>query len=185
MGAGKSTVAKIFTVLGVPVYDADLEAKKFLSNPEVVSQLKLWWGDAVLTDNLVDRKKLGRIVFAQPEKLKMLNALIHPGVKDDLAQWLACHHDHSYVIHEAAILFESGFYREFDKIITVTCPEELAVRRIMERDGLEEDEIRQRMTNQWSQQEKADRSDFIVVNDGMSLLIPQILSIHKRLSQKK
>jgi dephospho-CoA kinase len=182
IGAGKSSVARIFTALGVPVYEADLEAKKFLADPGVVSQLKLWWGETILTEHHVDRSKLAKIVFAQPEKLRMLNALIHPRVKEDLMQWLTGHQNHPYIVHEAAILFESGFYRHFDKIITVICPEELAVRRIMERDGLEEHEIRQRMTNQWSQQEKADKSDFLVVNDGMSFLIPQVLDIHNRLS---
>ena len=183
IGAGKSTVARVFVSLGVPVYHADQEAKRFLLDQVIISQLKSWWGDDILTNNMVDRQKLASVVFAQPEKLKKLNSLIHPRVKDDLLKWMASQHNHVYVIQEAAILFESGFYKEFDKIITVVCPEELAIKRIMDRDGLEENEIRQRMSNQWSQREKMIRSDYVVTNDGHSFLIPQVLNIHKLLSQ--
>jgi dephospho-CoA kinase len=183
MGTGKSTVARIFMAMGVPVYHADLEAKKFLFEQEVVSQLRLWWGEAVMTNGQPDRKKLATIVFKQPEKLKMLNSLIHPRVRGDLQEWLIRQHHHHYVIHEAAILFESGFFKEFDKIITVVCPERLAMKRIMERDGLEEEEIWQRMQNQWSQQVKIAKSDFHIVNDGNTMVIPQVLRIHSRLNR--
>jgi dephospho-CoA kinase len=113
----------------------------------------------------------------------MLNSLIHPRVRGDLQEWLIRQHHHHYVIHEAAILFESGFFKEFDKIITVVCPERLAMKRIMERDGLEEEEIWQRMQNQWSQQVKIAKSDFHIVNDGNTMVIPQVLRIHSRLNR--
>jgi dephospho-CoA kinase len=183
IGAGKSTVARVFVCLGVPVYNADQEAKRFLHDQDIVSQLKSLWGDDIVTNNMVDRQKLASIVFAQPAKLKQLNSLIHPRVKEDLLKWMASKHNHVYVIQEAAILFESGFYQEFDRIITVVCPEDLAIKRIMDRDGSGENEIRQRMNNQWSQQEKIIRSDYVVTNDGHSLLIPQVLNIHNLLSK--
>lgn len=183
IGTGKSTVARVFASLGVPVYQADQEAKRFLLDQDVVSQLISWWGDDIMTNNMVDRHKLASIVFAQPEKLKMLNSLIHPRVKEDLLKWMSSQNNHVYIVQEAAILFESGFYKEFDKIITVICPEELTIKRIIDRDVLDENEIRHRMKNQWSQQEKINRSDYVVTNDGNSLLIPQVLNIHKLLSQ--
>jgi dephospho-CoA kinase len=183
IGTGKTTVARVFVSLGVPVFHADLEAKRFLQEPDIVSKLRSWWGDDIVTNNIVDRQKLASVVFAQPQKLKKLNSLIHPRVKQELLKWMASHQHQAYVIQEAAILFESGFYKEFDKIITVVCPEDLTIKRIMERDGLPENEIRQRMSNQWDQHEKVKRSDFVITNDGSSLVIPQVLCIHKHLSQ--
>ncbi|MCB2222174.1 MAG: dephospho-CoA kinase [Bacteroidetes bacterium] len=185
LGSGKSTVAEIFSVLGVPVYHADQEAKKFLFQKEVVDQLVDTFGEDILTtDRTIDRKKLASIVFKNKAALEFLNGIIHPLVRKDLYQWMEENKQHAYVVQEAAILFESGFYRDFDKIIVVACPVEMAIQRVMLRDGVSESDVLSRMKNQWPQEEKIKRADFVIHNDGNRLVIPQVLEIHRTLSRK-
>ncbi len=184
LGSGKSTVTRIFTILGAPVYDADAEAKKFLKDDVVVGKLTKAFGEDILSGGQVDRKKLASIVFNNPEALKFLNSIIHPLVKQDLHKWLERHASFPYVLQEAAILFESGFHKEFDRIIVVACPPELALQRVMDRDGVSESDVRSRMKNQWPQDEKIRRADYVIHNDSRQLVIPQVLEIHKKLSGK-
>lgn len=185
IGSGKSTVARIFEILGVPVYHADEEAKKFLSQIEVVDQLEKYFGSSIIINKAIDRKRLAEIVFNEKEALSFLNSLIHPLVKNDLNEWLSKKIQHPYIVQEAAILFESGFYKDFDKVILVTCPENLANSRVMKRDGVDEKEVIKRRKNQWKEVKKKELSDFILKNDEDSLLIPQVLSIHKKISKSK
>jgi dephospho-CoA kinase len=183
MGAGKTLVAGIFNVLGVPVYQADKEAKKFLDSNEIIKKLTDRFGIDILIDQKPDRKKLASIVFNDQKALFFLNSLIHPLVREDLNKWFDKNRTHSYVIHEAAILFESGFYHDFDKIITVTTPKELSIQRLIERDKTNITEIEKKMQYQWSQERKVELSDFIIVNDENHLIIPQVLEIHKILKK--
>jgi len=183
IGSGKTTVAHIFETLGVPVYKADKEAKKFLERQEVVKQLIAYFGPEIMKGDLIDRKKLGALVFSDRNKLNFLNNIIHPLVKVDLHKWIESRHAFPYIIQEAAILFESGFYQEFDKIIMVHCPQQLAIQRVTKRDGVGEEDVKQRMQNQWDSKRKIDLSDYVIMNDESQLLIPQVLHIHKQFTE--
>lgn len=183
IGSGKSTVARIFEILGVSVYFADQSARLMLDNKEVMPQLIETFGKKILTEDLVDRKKLAHIVFNDQQALKELNGIIHPRVRENFKLWMADRKNEPYVIQEAAILFESGFASFFDKVIFVSCPVNIAIQRVIDRDGVTEAEVRLRVQNQWAEEKKTDQSDFIINNDGSQLLIPQVLNIHKELSQ--
>lgn len=178
IGTGKTMVSRIFETLGTPVYHADEEAKKFLTDKVVKDTLLNRFGDLIKTDNQIDRKKLATIVFKDKNSLEFLNSVIHPRVKADLKSWMSAHLSDPYIIQEAAILFESGFHTEFDKVILVVSPPEIAVKRVMERDGLPEQEIRKRIHHQWDQERKKELADFVIYNDETHLVIPQVLTIH-------
>lgn len=181
IGSGKSTVTRIFETLGVPVYHADEEAKKFLSEKKIQLAIKEKFGGTVFSGSTIDRKKLASAVFGDQDAIAFLNSLIHPRVREDLKVWFDHHVQYSYVIQEAAILFESGFYREFDKIITVAAPVELAIQRVMQRDGVGKEEIEKRMHHQWALERKIELSQYVIYNDQDYLVIPQVLAIHNEL----
>lgn len=183
IGSGKTTVSKIFEVLGVPVYQADKEAKKMLKKEDVILQLAREFGQEIISANQIDRKKLASIVFTDKEKLHLLNSIIHPLVKADLHDWMDSKSDEPYIVQEAAILFESGFYKDFEKNIMVYCPDEMAIKRVIKRDGTSEEQVRQRMRNQWESHRKIDLSDYVIMNDESQLLIPQVLYIHEELTE--
>jgi dephospho-CoA kinase len=178
IGTGKSIVCRIFETLGVPVFHADEEAKFFLLNEDVRQTLVLKFGKEILTDGIIDRQKLGIIVFDDDEALKFLNSVIHPLVKQSLMYWIKLHNNQHYILQEAAILFESGFNKEFDKIITVVSPPELAIRRVIERDQITRTDVEKRMKHQWDQDKKMELSDFIIFNDEKQMVVPQVLKIH-------
>ena len=187
IGSGKSVVCSIFRALGVPVYDADQEAKKLYDNyPELVEKVSTEVSAEVFDKNgKIDKKKLAELVFSDPEKLKVLNSLVHPVVKKDFQKWCATHEKHTYVVKEAAILFESGSHKDCDYVISVTSPLELRIQRVRERDRKSRADVEKIIENQWSDEDRNKRSDFILNNDEQDLLIPQILSIHDKLSKGK
>ncbi len=182
IGSGKTTVAKIFETLGVPIFYADIEARKFLSEKDVLDKLVNEFGNDILSDDNLDRGALAKIVFNDKAALETLNSIIHPRVRQSLMDWMSAKQDHKYVIQEAAILFESGFYIFFDKNIIVSCPEDVAIKRVMKRDGIGENDVRARIQNQWPEQKKIQLADYVILNDNTNLVIPQVLSIHKELS---
>ncbi len=185
IGSGKTTVASLFRVLGIPVYIADAEAKKFLNNPEVISLIQAFAGADILTDcGSIDRRILASRVFSDENKLQALNGIIHPRVKNHFLAWVESHKDSAYIVQEAAIIFESGFYRMFDVLITVTAPAEERIARVIKRDGLSRRDVLARMENQWSEESKAAMSDFVVSNSDTDLAIPQVLAIHNELLEK-
>jgi dephospho-CoA kinase len=182
IGSGKTIIAKIFELLNVPVYYSDLRAKHILFNhPEVYRQLKTTFGNRVFTNNKIDKQKLAKIVFEESEQLKKLNRIIHPLVADDFEKWCTLHSDKLYIIKEAAILFESGAYRQMDEIICVTAPENIRIQRVIERDGVSEKEVKERMKHQWTDSQRAEKSNYRIVNDETCLVIPQVLNIHQKL----
>ncbi len=182
IGTGKSTIARIFEILGVPVYHADKQARGIVGSEKVTEQIALLFGNKVLDlKNQVDRKALAAIVFTDKEKLVVLNNLIHPLVEADFSQWCTLHLDKKYVLQEAAILFESGFQRLFDSTILVTAPEKLCIARVMSRDGITKEMISNRILNQWSQEIKLEMADYIITNDETAMVIPQVLSIHQKI----
>lgn len=183
IGSGKSTVAQMFRILGIPLHPADTIARSLLETSLVKKELLGAFGSSVFDGEGVDRKKLAAIVFHDKEALDSLNAIIHPRVRAHLEGWLDEHRHYPYVIQEAAILFESGFYSFFDRVILVSCPEEITIQRVMDRDSISREDVLVRLKNQWPEVKKIPHSDYIINNDGSELLIPQILAIHKELGE--
>lgn len=183
IGSGKSTVCRLFEILGIPVYYADIRAKELLNtDSEIISKVKQLLGaDVYDLNNKLNRKKVAELVFANPELLKKYNAIIHPAVLQDGSSWMQQFEEKPYTLKEAALLFESGAYQQLDKIICVTAPEKIRITRVQKRDNVSENEVLQRMQNQWSEEKKTAASDYIITNDGTSLLIPQVMEIHTQL----
>lgn len=179
IGTGKSTVCKIFESLGIHVYYADPEARKFYQRDAVRDAVKQLFGSQVF-----DKKgqlitaELARLAFADDARLRQLNAIIHPLVLDDFIAWANSHNNEPYIIYESALLFESGFYRHFDQCILVAAPVELAMKRVMKRDGLTEAEFMMRQARQMSQEEKTHLADHVIENNESRLLIPQVIALH-------
>jgi dephospho-CoA kinase len=183
IGSGKSLVSEIFSILGVPVYHADRESKKFLVDPAVKEKILSFSGDKILdASEEIDRGALATFVFSDDKALAVLDSILHPLVLNDFIQWSESFREHPYVIQEAAILFESGVADLFDKIIHVSCPKEIAIDRAMKRDGTDRKSVLRRMRFQMEDSEKARLSDFVINNDGSEMIIPQVISINELLS---
>jgi len=180
IGSGKSLVSKIFTILGVPVFHSDDVSKDLINNDRrIIDDVSRIFGEEIYLDGVLDRKRLSRIVFSDTNQLEKLNSILHPAVADVFSEWLNKHSEYSYIIKEAAILFESGKARELDIIIAVSAPEKLRISRVMERDGVSEKDVLQRMINQLEEDDRNARSDEIILNDDVTLVIPQVIRLHK------
>ncbi len=183
IGSGKSTVAKIFATLGIPVYDADTAAKKIMqTNDDLKKELKKQFGEATYTSEGLDRKYLAGIVFSDKEKLERLNSLVHPYTLADATSW-AKEQNTPYVIKEAALLFESRAAHNVDYVIGVSAPKSLRIQRAMTRDGLTRDEVVARMNRQIEENIKMKLCDFVIINDEQQLIIPQVVSLHQQFLQ--
>ena len=181
IGSGKSTVAKVFEVLGIPVYYADDAAKRLMNEDEELKEkIKQQFGDEVYTDGELDRKYLADIVFASPEKLASLNALVHPATLKDAERWMK-EQTSTYCIKEAALIFESGAHEYLDYVIGITAPAPLRMLRTMQRDGVNREEVMSRMDNQMDELIKMKLCDFVINNDEQEMLLPQVLSLHEKL----
>lgn len=179
IGSGKTTAGLIFQHLGVPLYLADERAKALMQKEaNLRSKLRDLLGEDVVSDQGLDKVAMARLIFRDRELLEKVNALVHPAVKRDFQSWYARQRS-CYVIREAAILFESGAYRDCAKVIVVTAPRELRIKRVMDRGGATRREVEQRMERQWPEKEKIKRADFLLYNDQHHLLIPQILKVHE------
>lgn len=183
IGAGKSTVAGIFKVLGVPVFDADAIAKSILnSDPEIREQIIAAFGSETYKNGLLDRKYLATLVFSNPDQLAKLNALVHPATIKVADTW-AKHWEKqgsAYIVKEAALLFEAGTNIGLDFIIGVTAPEDLRIARVMARDHVTREEVLKRMQHQLDDTKKMERCDIVIDNNEKALLIPQVLSLHQQ-----
>ena len=183
IGSGKSLVCKIFRCLGIPVYDADSHAKELMTTDGIlVSNIKKEFGDlSFLSDGSLNRNYLSLTVFNDPEKLKKLNSLVHPRVGENYERWVEKQGSYSYVLKEAALLFETHSDQKLDKVIVVQAPEPMRIKRVLRRDQhRSEDQIRAIIKNQMPEEEKMKRADFIVLNDEKELLIPQVLELNTR-----
>jgi dephospho-CoA kinase len=183
IGSGKSYIAKVFEALDIPVFYADNEAKKILNEPQIIINVS-----EVLQTNIIDtatglanRKKIASIVFNDPEKLKLLNQIIHPAVEQNFIIWCANHAQKKYVIKEAAILFESGSYKKLDGVICVVSPLELRLKRLAVRDNESEAEILKRINNQWSDEQRIALSNWVIHNDERSPVLSQVLLVHQKI----
>lgn len=183
IGSGKSVVCNIFKVLGIPVYDADTEAKNLYDTDEdLKQQIVDNFGVDMYDAGKFNRKKMADIVFHSPEKLSLLNSLVHPRVITHANTWFQ-KQNAAYAIKEAALLIESNSYKNCDKIILVTCPLETRIARIMKRDGTTYDEVMNRINNQLTDEERKKYCDFEIYNDEQHLLIPQVLKLHEMFSK--
>ena len=180
IGSGKTTVCKIFEVLGIPIYYADDRAKELLeSDKNVIKKVKNIFGDDVYNEQgKLDRHRVATIVFNFPEILAEYNAIIHPAVFKDTISWFQSHQDTSYALYEAAIMFESGSNKLMDKMITVFAPLEDRISRTMKRDKISREEVLERIDKQMPEEEKMKQADFIIYNDHSQPLIEQVLTIH-------
>lgn len=181
IGSGKSLVCKIFEQLGVPVYDADSHAKALMTTDGIlISQIKKEFGDlSYHPDGSLNRPWLAEHVFHDEGKLKKLNSLVHPRVAVDYQQWLRRYTGQPYVLKEAALLFETGSYRQLDKIIVVSAPETLRRKRVLQRDAHRTvEQFKGIVEKQMPEEEKLKRADYIIVNDEDTMVIPQVLKLH-------
>jgi dephospho-CoA kinase len=182
IGSGKSTVAKIFELLGIPVYYADAAAKDIMNrDPELKAQVQQHFGaDMYDSSGLLDRKRLGSIVFNDQEKLELLNSLVHPATIRDSEQW-ALQQKSPYVLKEAALLFESAAFHYLDKVIGVSAPQSLRILRVMQRDKVTRDDVLARMHKQIDDTIKMRLCDYVIYNDEQQMVIPQVLRVHEQL----
>jgi len=186
IGSGKTIVARIFNQLGVPVFYADAEARKLFDDENVKSEIRELFGSTVFSPSgVIVKSSIAEIVFSDAEKLEKLNKIIHPVVRERYRLWCQGYNESIYSLYEAAILFESGHYREMDKVICVTAPEDLRIRRVMERDKLTAKEVKMRMANQWIEDKKVELADFVIRNDETSSVILQVLEVHKVLAKSR
>lgn len=183
IGSGKSLVCKIFHCLGAPVYDADSQAKMLMTTDSILMrQIKNEFGAlSYKDDGSLNREFLSQKVFNDQRELEKLNQLVHPRVAVDSKKWFEENDGFSYVVKEAALLFESSAHKFLDKIIVVTAPEELRVKRVMERDKKKTmSEVLKIIRNQMPEEEKRKRADFVIRNDETELVVLQILKLHER-----
>jgi dephospho-CoA kinase len=183
IGAGKSIVAKVFEVLGIPVYQADDAAKKLMeTNKELMDLIKINFSENAYVEGKLNRKFLADIVFNDKEKLKVLNSLVHPFTIQDGIDWMN-KQDAPYAIKEAALIFESGSQHAFDVIIGVFAPQAMRVNRTLKRDQTTRELLLERMDNQLEDSLKMKLCNEILINDEQKLLLPQIISLHLKLIQ--
>lgn len=184
IGSGKTTVCRVFSVLGIPVFNSDEQAKLLLQDdPEVKAAVLQLFGSSVYPAGVLDRKALAQLVFNDPKALAGLNAIVHPAVRRAFKEW-AESQQAPYVINEAAILVETGAYRSFDRLITVEAPEDVRLARVMARDGSPEEQVRQRMANQATEAQRREVAYAVIENDGHSMVLPQVLALHEKFNQE-
>ncbi|WP_264537190.1 dephospho-CoA kinase [Flavobacterium sp. N1736] len=185
IGSGKTTIANYFQEMGIPVYIADDGAKRVMQSEEIIDQIKTAFGEALFENNILNRAKLAEIVFNDKNKLEQLNAIVHPAVKKDFEVWLLQHKKYQYIIYEVAILFESGRYKDCDLIITVTAPEEIRIKRVLERDNTTREQVLSRMKMQWNDENRISRSNFVINNDNLKNAKEEVVKILKILDIKQ
>jgi dephospho-CoA kinase len=183
IGSGKTTVCRIFEELGIPVYFADERAKALMVNSKpLVKKIKALFGEqAYLPDGSLDRKLIAGLVFHDATLLHKLNAIVHPAVMKDGEKWHNRQLKAPYTLKESAILFEIGSQGFYDKTILVFAPNELRLQRTMKRDGLTREAVEARMSKQLDDKKKMQMADYVLINDGEQLLLPQIVALHRQL----
>jgi len=182
IGSGKSTVCEVFKLLGVPVFEADIVAGKLInSDSEIRNNLIQFYGNEIYnSDKKINREKLANIIFNSDVELEKVNKVVHPAVRKEYMNWFKLQKT-DYIIHEAAILIESGFYKMMDFTILVSAPEEIRIERVMRRNNLTRENVISRLAKQWPDTEKRKFATLELVNDIKNLLIPQIIEIDKKL----
>lgn len=184
IGSGKSTVARVFEVLGIPVYYADEATRQLMNTDEALKkEIISNFGEESYSNGQLNRPFIASIVFSNKEKLDLLNAITHPATIRHANEWMQ-KQTAPYVIKEAALIFESGSAENLDYVIGVSAPKPLRIRRVMERDGISSEEVQKRMSRQLSEDMKMKLCDFILINNELELLTPQVLALHEQLLKK-
>lgn len=179
IGSGKSTVAEFFRELGVPVYNSDYKAKKIMhEDSKVKAKILNLFGEKAYSKNELNRRFIASEVFSNKKKLKALNAIVHPAVRADFLTWVDSQ-DYPYVIQEAAIIFENNSEDRYDKVILVTAPKEIRITRVIDRDGNSASEIKARIENQLSDEEKIPRAHFVIKNVDLDKTRQNARKIHE------
>lgn len=183
IGSGKTTVARVFELLDVPVYYADAVSKLlYQTDPDLMAAIKKHFGEDLYIDGQLDRAKMAALVFNDPEKLELLNQLVHPPTLRDAEAWMK-KQSAPYVIKEAALIFESGSAAGLDYIIGVQAPRALRLKRVMDRDKVSREAVISRMDRQIDEDIKMRLCDFLIRNDEQELVIPQVMELHGRLME--
>lgn len=183
IGSGKSVVSRLLAMMGIPVYISDVETKLLMVSDSVIRQeLVALFGEEVYADGMLNKPLLASYLFGNPEHARQINGIVHPRVKDDFRQWTQCRCSSSVVGIESAILIEAGFAGEVDVIVMVYAPEEVRISRAIRRDASSREQIEKRIRSQMSDEEKRGKADYIIVNDGETPLIPQVLNLIDSLS---
>ncbi|MBE8722575.1 dephospho-CoA kinase [Sphingobacterium pedocola] len=182
IGTGKSFVSKIFKSMGIAFYDADKEAKDIMVKSDIIRKglINEFGSETYGEDGALNRKWLADKVFKDPEKLELLNGIVHPVVIQDALDWTEKQRG-AYSLKEAALLYESGSYKSLDYTILVAASLDLRLKRVMKRDHVSKEEVLDRMSRQMPEEEKKGYADFIIVNDEVTPLLPQVLAIHRKL----
>ncbi len=181
IGSGKTTVAKIFELLNVPVYYADAASKSlYETDKELMQNIKQHFGEAIYTGNKLNRSMMAAIVFNDAQKLALLNSLVHPPTIRHAEAWMQ-QQTAPYIIKEAALLFESGSAAGLDYIIGIHTPTHIRLKRVMDRDGVSREEVQNRMARQIDESIKMKLCDFVIENNEQQLVIPQVLKLHEQL----
>lgn len=181
IGSGKTTVCRVFSVLGIPVFSADNEARKFMNNDtSLIRQINLLAGKDLYTSGKLDRQELARLIFNDPDLLGRVNALVHPVVFDHFRKWVE-KQDAPYVVMEVAILFESGASSLVDKVLTIVTPVEERIDRLVKGKKFTREEVLERIKNQIDDDFRISHSDYVIHNSENDMILPAILNVHKDL----
>lgn len=184
IGSGKTLVCTIISSMGYPVFNADYEAKQLIDNEtRIIESIKGLFGEEIYINNKLNRKRVAELVFTNPLLLEKLNFIVHPAVNEYFNKWVEQFQSKSIVVKEAAILFESGANKGLDKIIGVIAPLEFRIQRVIDRDKVSYESVLHRINNQYPQDELIKKCDYIVENDGVKLLLPQIIKIIEELEK--
>jgi dephospho-CoA kinase len=184
IGSGKTIVAKYIEALGIPVYISDDEARKIMETDEVLDLIRNEFGEEVIDNHKLNRDKLAQLVFTNSEKLDKLNKIVHPLVKKHFDLWVEMNQNAQFIIKEAAILFESGSYKDCDTIITVTAPLETRIQRVMQRDKCDRSAVLKRIESQWTDEQRIVKSDYVIHNISVDTTYKQIEQILNLLKNK-
>ena len=184
IGTGKTMVAEYFKSLGIPVYIADEEARQLMTSDNIIKALSNEFGKEILENGILNREKLAQLVFNNPKKLQKLNSIVHPEVKKHFDNWVEKHKNYPFVVKEAAILFESGSYKYCDTIITVTAPLETRLQRVMKRDKTDRESVLKRIENQWTDEQRIAKSNYVIHNLSVESSKKQVDEILKKLKNQ-
>ena len=184
IGTGKTLVAEYFKSLGIPVYIADSEARQLMTSDNIIKALSNEFGNEILENGILNREKLAQLVFNNPKKLQKLNSIVHPEVKKHFDNWVEKHKNYPFIVKEAAILFESGSYKYCDTIITVTAPLETRLQRVMKRDKTDRESVLKRIENQWTDEQRIAKSNYVIHNLSVESTKKQVDEILKKLKNQ-
>ena len=182
IGSGKSVVFELLKLYDIPIYNADVKAKRLNDESPIIRQkLMQSFGEDLYVSGKLDKQKFAQIIFNDPEKLRIANSIIHPELQKDFLQWIECHSDSDIVAMEAALLFEANFQSMFDKVIIVYAPVSLRIVRASQRDRTTPEKIEERLRHQFPDEEKVKLSDFVIFNDEKHSLIIQVSDLLNRI----